>query len=102
MTSFVKRDAFSGGSAVKSPAFLAKDAHKLVGVRGVLQVVHSEHDGLGEPPVLILELLGVPKVLLDDLLVAVRSGDLPLDLSRVEVALVLENIERASPRLRVD
>ena len=72
---------------------LPADAHQLVGVRHVRQVVHREDQDLREAPRLRLVPVGVLGDFLDDLLVAVGHRDGPLDLFGREGAVVLEVVQ---------
>ena len=66
------------------------------------QVIHGEDQGLGEAAVLLLVFQGVLLDLLEDLPVGVRRRDFAFDLGRVELPLVLEQVELFACQSRVD
>ncbi len=91
-----------GDEGVAATEDLARLIDELVGVRDMRKVVGSEDQGLGEPAVLGLVLVGVTLQLLQDAAVGVWGRDVTLDRGGVKGTLVLEQVELQRAGLGVD
>ncbi len=91
-----------GDECVTLTEEIPRRVDQLVRVRGMRQVVVREDERLRETSELLLVRLGVLLDLLQDLPVRVGSGDVVLDLGRVELPLVLQKVELLLARCRVD
>ena len=72
---------------------LAANAHKLIGVRGVRQIIDGKNESLRKAPSLLLVSIGVRCEFLDDLPIAIRRSDVALDGRGIERTLVFHLVK---------